>query len=662
MTRPTQPTEHIIAAHRHATRTLPWSRTDDIADAERGFIAAPEHRTIEDAEGRTVWAFDRYHFLDGEPPGSVHPALWRQTRLLAKAGLFEVVPGVYQVRGFDLSNMTLIEGECGIIVVDPLISVETARAALDLYQRHRGPRPVTAVVFTHNHADHFGGVFGLAGADELTSGTIEILAPEGFTEHAVSENVYAGPVMSRRATLMYGSALPVGPRGQVGVGLGLGTSTGRVTLARPTVHIERTGQECTIDGVRMVFQIVSGTEAPAELNFFLPDVAALCLAETATHTQHNLGTLRGAPVRDARAWAHALTESLVLFGSRANVLLAGHHWPTWGTEKVVSFLSEQRDLYTYLHDQTLRLMNQGLTAADIAESLALPPTLEGTWHTRGYYGSTSHNIKAIYQRYIGWFDGNPAHLWPHPPVAAAARYVDFMGGAERVLEMAEESYGAGDYRWVAEVVNHVVYAEPNNERARLLQAAALEQLGYGSENATWRNFYLAAALELRLGRTSASAPRQSRDSSTVAALSLRQVFDSIAIRVNGPRAARHRLHIVWEITDEHSQYHTVLSNGALVHHENNPVPGSRPELTLILSRATLNQLVAGPSRVHALVEYGELQHDGDLTVLVTLFGLTEKPRPDFPVVTPAALDASWSAGDRNRGQAAPERADGPSWR
>ncbi|GAB3210863.1 alkyl/aryl-sulfatase [Marinactinospora thermotolerans] len=636
MDRPSAPTERIAAANRAAAESAPDGFDDDLAAARRGFVAGPARRRIEDAAGRVVWDFDRYRFLDGRRPDSVHPGLWEQARLLAEAGLFEVVPGVYQVRGFDLSNMTLVEGERGVIVIDPLISVETSRAALDLYRRHRGDRPVTAVVFTHNHVDHFGGVLGLADAERFASGEIEVLAPEGFTEHAVSENVHAGTVMSRRAVFMYGSALEPGPRGQVGVGLGLATSTGRVSLVRPTVHVERTGQEHTVDGVRMVFQLAADTEAPAELNFFLPDLAVLCVAETATHTQHNLGTLRGAPVRDARAWARSLTETVVLFGDRAEVLIAGHHWPTWGAEAVVRFLCEQRDLYAYLHDQTLRLMNRGLTAPDIAENLALPPRLERARHARGYYGSTSHNVKAIYQRYIGWFDGNPAHLWPHPPVAAAQRYVRFMGGADRVVDMAWESYAAGDYRWVVEVVDHVVQAEPDHARARELQAAALEQLGYGAENATWRNFYLTAALELRTGRP--HAPRRSAGGDLLAALEPRQLFEALAVRLDGPRAAGHTLHILWRLRDD-AEYHTVLSNGVLVHDAANPLPGSRPGLTLVLDRAMLNRIVAHPASLPELIAAGEVGHEGDLHLLATLFGLVDKARRDFPVVTPATRPA-----------------------
>lgn len=630
---PSSPTHHIAAANRAAAEELSTDGADE-RTARRGFVAGPVQAVITDESGKVVWNFDAYHFLEQQRPESVHPSLWRHTELLARAGLYEVAEGIYQVRGFDISNMTLIEGERELIVVDPLVSVETARAALELYQRHRGPRPVVAVVCTHNHVDHFGGIHGVATAEELASGAVEVIAPDGFLKHAASENVYVGTVMSRRAVYMYGSALDTGPYGQVGVGLGLGTSTGRVTLAPPTACIIHTGQEHTVDGVRMVFQLAADTEAPAELNFYLPDRGALCVAETTSHTQHNLGTLRGAPVRDARAWARSLTETLELFGG-AEVLFSGHHWPTWGSNKVMEFIGRQRDLYTYLHDQTLRLMNQGLTAPEIAEVLELPPELSEPSHTRGYYGSTSHNIKAIYQRYVGWFDGNPAHLWPHPPTAAAERYLSFMGGAEQVLARARDSYAEGDYRWVAEVVNHVVQAEPENQAARALQASALEQLGYGSENATWRNFYLTGARELREGQS--SPPGNTPDRSTLAALNLPQLFDTVAVRIDGPRAARQRLHIRWQLTDEETDrcYHTVLSRGALVHHANNPVPRSQPELTVTLSRASLNQLIARPTRTDELVDRGALHYTGEPDCLRVLAELMDKPKRSFPIVTPS---------------------------
>ncbi len=430
------PTAVIESAHgKHA---LPFDDRTDFDNADRGFIAALSPCVIKAADGRVVWDNDVYSFLSGPAPTSVHPSLWRQSTLNAKQGLYEVVPGVYQVRGFDLSNISFIEGDTGIIVIDPLVSTEVAAAALDLYRSHRGgDRPVVAVIYTHSHVDHFGGVLGVTSQADVDAGKVAVLAPEGFTEHAVQENVYAGPAMTRRATYMYGSLLARGPHEQVGCGLGQTPSTGEVAVIVPTIDITTTGETHTIDGVEIEFQMAPGTEAPAEMHFYFPRFRALCMAENATHNLHNLLTLRGALVRDPHAWSGYLTEAIDTFADRTDVVFASHHWPTWGRESIVEFLSLQRDLYAYLHDQTLRLLNQGHTGVEIAEMFQMPPALERAWHTRGYYGSVSHNVKAVYQRYMGWFDGNPARLWPHPPEALAPRYVEALGGLDRVVELAQ---------------------------------------------------------------------------------------------------------------------------------------------------------------------------------------------------------------------------------
>lgn len=425
----TSHTRERIAA---SAATLPWHDTADLDDATRGFIARSSQRQIYGADGNLVWDLDAYEFLRGaDAPDTAHPSLWRQGQLLIEDGLFEVTPGIYQLRGFDLSVMSVIETDTGVIVIDPLISAETAAAAFALYAEHRGERPVLAMIYTHSHVDHFGGVKGIISQEDVDAGRTMVIAPEGFMEAAVAENVFAGTAMTRRAGYMYGAALDKGPAGQIGTGLGQTTSRGTATLIAPTVDITYTGQELTIDGVRIVFQVTPGTEAPAEMNFYFPDFKALCTAENTSHTLHNILTIRGAVVRDAHAWAHYLTETISLFGDDLELVFASHHWPTWGRERAVEFLAMQRDLYLYLHDQTLRMMNQGYTGIEIAEVLPLPPALEAQWHTHGYYGSVSHNIKAIYQRYMGWYDANPANLWAHPPAEAAVRYVAAMGGARR---------------------------------------------------------------------------------------------------------------------------------------------------------------------------------------------------------------------------------------
>ncbi|GHA96993.1 alkyl/aryl-sulfatase [Streptomyces termitum] len=615
--------------------TLPsFEDTTDFDDADRGFVAALVPGVVKAADGRTVWDDDAYGFLDGECPDTAHPGLWRQGRLCSRQGLYEVTEGIYQVRGLDMSNMTLVEGERGVVVVDPLISVETAAAALALYREHRGERPVTGVIYTHSHGDHFGGVRGVLphGAEE----GVPILAPAGFLEHAVSENVYAGNAMSRRATFMYGMGLPKGPRGQIGTGLGQGGSTGTISLIPPTVDITRTGQEETVDGVRIVFQLTPGTEAPAEMNFLFPDHRALCLAENATHTMHNVLTLRGAVVRDSRIWAHYLDEAIEYFHGRYDVGFASHHWPTWGHDAVVRFLGEQRDLYAYLHDQTLRLLNEGHTGPEIAELIQLPPALEKAWHARGYYGSLSHNSKAVYQRYLGWYDGNPAHLWEHPPAALARRYVDLAGGPAAALARARGYAEEGDLRFAATLLNHLVFADPEDAAAKETLAGVYERLGFGAENATWRNFYLRGAQELREGVVldvvDMTNPEMAR------ALTVPMLIDSLAVRIDGPRAWDDDLTLDLVLTDGPGgpgapggavTRRLTLSRGALTHRELSGPPRSPAGLTLTLDKERLLGLLAG--RDPAELGVGV---DGDPALLARLFSYVTTPDPGFPVVTP----------------------------
>ncbi|MFE3636116.1 alkyl/aryl-sulfatase [Streptomyces cellostaticus] len=626
-TRPAHPA--IVDAHRAALRDLPFDDTRDLEDARRGFMGTAEDPLIRDATGRTVWDLGAYGFLDQDCPDTANPSLWRQSRLCADHGLFQVTDGVYQVRGFDLSNMTLVEGDRGVFVIDPLICAETAAAGLALYRSHRGDRPVTGVLYTHSHLDHFGGVRGVLTDEDVAAG-VPVLAPQGFLEHAVSENVYAGTAMSRRAAYMYGAALPRGERGQIGAGLGQTTSTGTVGLLPPNLEITRTGQTETVDGVRMVFQLTPGTEAPAELNIHFPDHRALCMAENATHNLHNLLTLRGAVVRDPRVWARYLGEALDLFAASVDVAFASHHWPVWGGEQVVRFLSEQRDLYAYLHDQTLRMLNQGLTALEIAERMEMPPALERAWHTHGYYGSVSHNAKAVYQRYLGWFDGNPAHLWEHEPVAAAQRYVRFMGGADAVLRQARQSFADGDFRWVVQVVDHVVFADPDHAEARALQADALEQLGYGSENGTWRNFFLTGAHELRHGTV--GTPTGSAGPDLLAALTLDQLFDALAIRVDGPRAWDTAVTVRWDLTDAEPVTQR-LRNGVLTCTRARTAD-TEPDVTVALAETDLRDVLLGLVGPAELVRREGVRVTGDIGALTTLLSRLSEPDDDFAIVTP----------------------------
>lgn len=621
----------VESQHEETIRDLPFDDDQDFADARRGFVAALRPGTVENADGQVVWDSDAFDFLDEDCPPTVHPSLWRQSKLCALQGLYEVTDGIYQIRGLDLSNMTLVEGDTGVVVIDPLISAETAAAGLALYREHRGDRPVTGVIFSHSHIDHFGGVKGVTTADDVAAGRCPILAPVGFVEHAVEENVYAGTAMGRRAAYMYGAALPRGPLGAVGAGLGPTTSTGTPTLITPTVDISRTGHTEVIDGVRLEFQLTPGTEAPSEMNFYFPDHRALCMAENATHTLHNLLTLRGALVRDPHVWAKYLTESINRYAARSDVLFASHHWPTWGTERLTEFLALQRDLYGYLHDQTLRALNKGVTGIEIAESIELPPAVARAWHTHGYYGSVSHNVKAIYQRYMGWFDGNPATLWQHPPIESARRHLEFMGGADAVVRKARESFADGDFRWVAQVLNYVIFADPEHAEARALQADTLEQLGFGAENGTWRNFFLMGAYELRHG--SVGTPTAADAPDIAAALNVEQLFDAIALRIDGPRAWSAHLTIDWRVSDRNLVHRTELRNGLLVHFDiDGDVPA--PDATFTLTDADLHAALLGGRDLRQMIADGTVAADGDATVLAELAGYLDTPDPDFAIVTP----------------------------
>ena len=590
----------------------------DFDNANRGLIARLDPGVVKTADGEVVWDIDEFgRAVRGECPDTVHPSLWRQSQLTAIQGLFEVTGGIYQVRGADLSNMTLVESGHGVIVIDPLVSAECAAAALALYRAHRGERPVTAVIYTHSHIDHFGGVLGVVDADT----GVPIIAPEHFMEHAVSENVYAGTAMLRRGFYYSGGSLPVGGGGKVGMGLGAAASTGAVGLIAPTLDITHTGQEEDIDGVRVVFQITPGTEAPAEMNFHFPAQRALCLAENATHNLHNLLTLRGAQVRDPRIWSRYIAEAMELFGDDTDVAFASHHWPTWGQESIRAFLTQQRDLYAYLHDQTLRLLNQGYTGTEIAEIIQVPPGLEAAWHTHGYYGSVSHNVKAIYQRYLGWYDGNPAHLWQHPPRAAAERYARLAGGAGQLTARAREFLDDGDLRFAAELASHAVFADPGSAEAKDVLAQALQRLGYGSECATWRNCFLTGADELRHGIT----PTPFSAAGMAQALTVTQLFDTIAIRIDGPRAAGTSVSVLWHFTDTGERYLMELSNAVLIHHPTKRSP--KTDLTLTLTHPQLLGLLASGS-------LDGIGTAGDPGVLRTIMSLAAEPDPSFRIVTP----------------------------
>lgn len=619
------------ASNQAMSRSLDWANTEDFEFATRGFIHAGGG-IVRDSDDNAVWDIRQFSFQapDSAAPDTVNPSLWRQARLNSIHGLFKVTDGVYQVRGYDLSNLSIIEGDTGYIVVDPLITAEVAAAAMELVFEHLPRKPVVAVIYSHSHADHFGGVRGVTSDAAVASGETQVIASEGFMDFALSENVLAGNVMTRRASYMFGSLLPINPRGGVGVGLGKGISTGRVTLIEPTDIITQTPEERVIDGVRFVFMNTPFAEAPAELMFYLPDHRAFYAAEEANATLHNLYTLRGAQVRDALLWSQYLDAALELIDADTEVLFGGHHWPRWGYDTIANYLAKHRDAYRYIHDQTLRLANHGFGMSEIAEQLTLPDELASQWFNRGYYGSVNHNVKAVYNKYLGWFDGNPAGLHPLPPVDVARRYVNFMGGGEALLEKARKSYAEADYRWVAEVVNHLVFAEPDNAAARQLQADTLEQLGYQAESGQWRNFYLTAARELRHGVTrTATARTLSPD--LIAGLSNESLFDYLAVRLNGPAAAGRTLDLQVNFTDDDDRFAVNVENGVL--HYRRDRQNARAEVTLNLGRRGFAALMLADTPAETLQESGLLDIEGDPRVLDEFLGLLDRFEFWFNIVT-----------------------------
>ncbi|MGH8353105.1 MAG: alkyl/aryl-sulfatase, partial [Pseudomonas sp.] len=612
---------------------LPFADRADFEAASRGRIAGFDG-VIKDAAGQPVWDLSAYRFLnDNRPADSVNPSLWRQAQLNNIAGLFQVSERLYQIRGFDLSNMNIIEGDSGLIIMDPLITTETARAGLELYFQHRPKKPVVAVIYTHAHADHFGGVRGVVDEADVKAGKVKIYAPEGFYEHAVSENILAGTAMNRRAQYMYGALLPRGERGQVDAGLGKSVPrAGTITLIPPTELIREPFESHRIDGIEVEFQLTPGTEAAAEMNLYFPQFRALCVAENAARVMHNVLTLRGAQVRDPKSWAYHLDQTLLRYGDKSDVLFAQHHWPTWGQAELKAFLADQRDMYAFINDQSLRLLNQGLTPLEIAERLkSLPPQLANKWYARGYYGSLSHNVRAVYQRYLGFYDGNPANLDPLPPVQAGERYVAAMGGAQALLKQARAAFAKGEYRWVAQLVNHLVFAEPDNQAARELQGDALEQLGYQSENATWRNIYLMGAYELRNGvPQQASAGSVSAD--IIRSMTPAMFFDYLGVRLNADRAQGHDMTMNWRFNDLGEDFALTLRNGVLTYragrlHE-------RADVEVSLSKATLDRIALKQADFPGAIQQGAIRLDGKAELLGQFLGLLDSFAPQFNIVTP----------------------------
>ena len=629
---PKPATEHTRALNSAAVTPLDPA---DFTRAQRGFIASLENTKITDSQGRQAGDIGRYEFLQGDAPDTVHPNLWRHAKLNAHHGLFEVTEGVWQVRGYDISNITFIKSNTGWIVVDPLTVEATARASYELITKHLGHRPVVAVIYTHSHGDHFGGVLGVTSQAEVDAGKCQVIAPVGFLHEVVGENVIAGPAMGRRALYQFGPLLPPGPRGHVDCGLGNSIPIGPNTLIAPNRDITFTGEEMVIDGVRVVYQLTPETEAPAEMNFFFPDFDALCMAENCSHTMHNLIPIRGALVRNSLRWSKYINEAIELFGAQTKVLFTSHNWPRWGQEDAVEFLGLQRDLYKWMHDQTMRLANQGLVPTEIANTLKLPDDFLAQEHTHGYYGDLVHNSKAVYQRYLSWYDGNPANLNKLPPVEAGKRYVALAGGADKVIAAGREALANGDYRWGAELVNHLVFADPTNTEARALQADLLEQLGYQSESSTFRNAYLMGAQELRHGTPNLPAsPARARG--ILVAMTVEQIFDTISVRLKSEEVGGLSLKLNWTFPDMAgtADEKWVL---ALSHRTLYGVQGrhdSEAVASITINRSLLIDILTQQTTFVDQITAGNITLDGDGAALLNIFGNIDTNAPGFAIVEP----------------------------
>lgn len=613
------------AANADVRATLPFDDRRDYDFAARGFLGTRKDPLIHAADGHIVWDLNAFDFTKGKAADTVNPSLWRQAQLLTKAGLFRAADHVYQVRGFDISNITFVRGEKGWIIIDPLTTIETARAAYDLVTEKLGKRPISAIIYTHSHADHFGG--SEAFTDDLLPGA-PIIAPIGFLDAVVSENIIAGPAMTRRATYQFGMTLKKGETGTFGSGIGLGIPHGTSGLIPPTREVKATGETHNIDGVRVRFQLALNTEAPAEMNLDFPDWKVVNIAENANPSQHNILTPRGAVVRDTKAWANALTEAIDFFAG-AEVLIGGHGWPRFGKEEITTYLSRQRDVYAFLHDQTVRLMNKGLTGDEIAARLKLPATLERSWYNRPYYGTLSFNARAVYQYYMGWYDANPAHLIPLPPEDGGKRYVEALGGAERVRALAQLAYDNGDYGWAAELLNRAVFADAGDGAARALLARVYQQLAWQAESSLWRNIYLTGAQELVDGPPRPQRPASGgRLSST---LSPANLFNVLAVRLDAEKAEDGNLHIAFDFPDRKEQITVTVANGVLIHR-----PGiiGTPGATLHVRYDDLLGAFLKGEPLASKIASGAARIEGDARLFTRLLGWVDQPDPAFAIVTP----------------------------
>lgn len=610
-----------------------WPTEDDAAaDADRGFIATRDPLIIQAEDGRVVWRTDDYAFLDGDAPDTVNSSLWRVSKLNRRHGLYQVSDGIYQVRGFDAANMTVILGNTGFIIIDPLMSVETAEAALTLVREHLGERPVTAVIISHSHADHFGGLRGVVDGADVESGRVPIVAPAGFWEHAIGESLFAGMAMFRRSAFQAGLGLPRGPLGGVGPGLSAGASTGTMSIIKPTILIEETGVELTLDGVPFEFDSTPETEARAEMICYLPRHRALCMAEIVNHSMHNIYTLRGTEIRDALAWSRAIDGALASYGDRSDVMFLTHQWPVWGTAELQRHLEMQRDLYRLIHDETLRLANHGYSAVEAAELIELPDSLARFTPNSGTYGALNHNVKGVWQRYLGWFDGNPANLHALPPAAMGQRYVDALGGAGVVLEQAQAAFGDEDLRWAAELLKQLVAAEPSHAEGRALLAKVFRQLAYQAESGVWRNFYLAGAEELADTSGGKSGTASYARDDLLDAISTEMSLDYLAIRLNAPSAQDLQLKIAVSIAETEETFRVSVGRGVMTHRR--VADSSECDLSLRIAKRDFARLASGTTSLADLRARDLLAYEGDIEGLEKVMSMMDEFDGAYQLVTP----------------------------
>ena len=598
------------------------------SDARRGFIAAPTGQ-VKDTDGKVIWDFDAFSFLQGEAPATVNPSLWRQATLNNQIGLFKVTEGIWQLRGFDLANITLIQGKSGWIVIDALTAQETSAAAMAFARKHLGNQKVSAVVFTHSHVDHFGGALGVISAQEAKARKIPIVAPVGFMEEATSENILMGPAMGRRAMYMYGSRLPKNEKGLIDNGLGKAVAFGKIGILAPTITVQQEKQMLTLDGVRFVFHNASGTEAPSEFTFYLPDFKAYCGAELMGHTLHNLYTLRGAKVRDATKWASVLNDAL-RHVQNSEVVFNQHHWPVWGASNIQDFIAKQRDAYQFIHDQTVRHMNAGLNAAEISEIVQMPKALDEHLSVRGYYGTVRHNVKAVYQNYMGWFDAHPSNLDPLPALQASERYVSLMGGTDKVIQAAKDALAKGEHRWAAELLKHVVYVSPGNTHAKNMLAETFDHLGFASESSAWRNFYFTGALELREGPPEKGMSRESL-LEMLNQTPIERFLEAMAASLNATKAEGKKLKINLVFSDTKQTYVLRIDNSVMHHAQKSPEKDANATLTL--TQPFFLKMVLGQAGGKDLLLSDQTKIDGSTLDLATFFSLLEKAPGNFSIVT-----------------------------